>query len=169
MHGLANFKNELFKLCQWSMSWEITCKNTNTSGNEWASNSTYLAFVCFCIIKLHIILYPASYIIGSVLSCLHANKQNRTELKCHLLQGTATTEDKGVSVIKQLHMYPPPVAPAKTNASWCNDLHVYGLMFGKTYCQWICDEYTVPAWRVTLNCTAMQASVTVQVLGHLHN
>ena len=66
---------------------------------------------------LHIFMYPAAYIIGSVLSCLHANKQNRTELKCHLLQGTATTEDKDDPVTEQLHMFPPPVAPAKTNAS----------------------------------------------------
>jgi hypothetical protein len=62
-------------------------------------------------------MYPAAYIIGSVLSRLHANKQNRTELKCHLLQGTATTDNQDVSVTKQLHMYPHPVAPAKINES----------------------------------------------------
>ena len=72
-----------------------------------ASNSTYLASVSFCIIMLHIsccvFMYPAGYIIGSVLSHLHANKQNRTEQKRHLLQGTATTDNE--------------VAPAKTNES----------------------------------------------------
>jgi hypothetical protein len=86
--------------------------------NEQASYSTYLASVCFCIIMLHIIscvfIYPAGYIIGSVLSCLHVNKLNQTKLKCHPLHVPATTDDKDVSVTKQLRMYPSPVAPAKT-------------------------------------------------------
>jgi hypothetical protein len=83
--------------------------------NEQTSYLTYLASVCFCIIMLHIIscvfMYPAGYTIGSVLSCLHVYKLNQTELECHPLHVPANTD---VSITKQLHMYPPPVAPAKT-------------------------------------------------------
>ena len=53
--------------------------------NEQASYSTYLASVCCSIIMLHIsscvFMYPAGYIIGYVLSCLHVNKLNQTEHK----------------------------------------------------------------------------------------
>jgi hypothetical protein len=54
-------------------------------------------------------MFPAGYIIGSVLSHLHANKQNRTELKRHLPQGTATTDDGDTSVTKQLRIVCTPL------------------------------------------------------------
>jgi len=116
----------------------------------------HIKFTSCCVFK-----YPAAYIIGSAPSRLHANKQNRNELNCHLLQGTATTDDKDISVTKQLHVYPPTVAPAKANESWSNDIHAYGLMLEETYCQWICDVHTLPDFKLYSN-----ASVCAQLLGH---